>query len=119
MLNLLEKRFYKDGFAVHLATNGKHALQKLSAGLKPDLVITDLKTRFMGGLELIQTLRRIGLSVPVIVITGFAERQVIDAAAQHGVHKVFVKPFQPSQLVVAAREALGVEAVPNPTPLAA
>jgi two-component system chemotaxis response regulator CheY len=46
-----------NGFRVETAGDGVQALTKLKAGVKPDLIITDINMPNMGGLELIKNVR--------------------------------------------------------------
>jgi len=48
------KSTLSDGwFQVETANNGQLALDKLKAGFKPDLILTDINMPVMGGLEMI------------------------------------------------------------------
>lgn len=57
------------GYEVAVAGNGLEAMEKLSAG-KYDLLISDIGMPKMGGHELVQSLRRAGNNIPVILIAG-------------------------------------------------
>ncbi len=60
------------GYQVVPATSGHDALQIIEE--QPfDLVITDYKMAPINGLELIATLRKRGFTVPVILLSGFAD----------------------------------------------
>lgn len=45
------------GFKVESAQDGSQALARLKAGVKPDLIITDINMPNMGGLEFIRAAR--------------------------------------------------------------
>lgn len=50
------------------AMNGRFALQKLER-CKPDIIILDLEMPEMGGLEFLQERKRLGIDIPVIVLS--------------------------------------------------
>jgi len=59
------------GFTVQAASDGREALQKL-AGMRVDLLVTDLEMPRMGGLELIAELKQGTRTtrIPIIIVTG-------------------------------------------------
>lgn len=83
------------------AENGEKA-EKIAAGLKPDLIITDIRLPGMDGLEL---LRR--LNPPAsLVITGFDQFQYARDALRIGVVDFLLKPIDDEELDAALRKAL-------------
>jgi CheY-like chemotaxis protein len=60
------------GYRVVTANSGVDALKRVSEQLF-DLVVTDYKMSPIDGLELIGELRKRGLSIPIILLSGFAE----------------------------------------------
>jgi response regulator NasT len=72
---------------------------------RPDLAILDVK---MPGLDGIQAARRITQEhrVPVLVLTAFSQRDLIEEAREAGVAAYLVKPFQRAELVPAIDIAL-------------
>ena len=59
------------GHEVIEASGGAEAIAKLSAGLRPDVVITDYKMPRMDGAELADRVRQSLPSVPILLITGY------------------------------------------------
>jgi len=51
-----------------------------------DCVITDLRMPELGGLELIELLRRSDRAVPIVVVTGYADEQSFSRARDLDVH---------------------------------
>ena len=69
LANLLEAA----GYRVIAVTSSTAALEAWErARHRLDLVVTDLAIPGMNGLELVRTLRADGLSVPVVVVSGYA-----------------------------------------------
>jgi CheY-like chemotaxis protein len=58
----------------------------------------------MGGLEMARAAKEIAPSVPVVVVTGWAEREDIARARGREVDAVLVKPVDPEQLTNAVSE---------------
>lgn len=84
---------------VSTAENGKQALQIL--GSKPaHLVISDYNMPEMDGLQLLHYLRATPKTQKVgfVLITGRAERQIIEHGKKLGMNNYLKKPFQPDEL---------------------
>lgn len=98
---MLENKLSKLGFRVAIAANGLHALQKVRANEKYDLIICDLKMPGMSGLDFLKAIRsdeRLR-ELPVLLITGYPEKQKIMDVVRTGVNRVLLKPFKHTQLV--------------------
>ena len=72
---------------------------------QPDLVILDVK---MPGIDGIEAARRITaeMRVPVLILTAFSQRNLIEDARDAGVAAYLVKPFQRGELVPAIEVAV-------------
>jgi two-component system chemotaxis response regulator CheY len=57
MLMSVKNSLSLGGYQVETADNGQAAIDKLNAGLKPSLIITDINMPVMGGLEMIGKVR--------------------------------------------------------------
>lgn len=93
------------GWAVHSVASGREALRILSER-SVHVVVTDLAMPGMGGLEMVHAARAIAPSVPVLVVTGFADGEEIDAARSWAVAAVLVKPVDPARLTEAVASVL-------------
>lgn len=75
-----------------------------------DLVITDWKMQPRDGLDFVRTLRRKPTSptafIPVIMLSGYSDRQRIAEATAAGVDTFLVKPFTAASLAGALSETL-------------
>lgn len=71
----------------------------------PDLAILDIK---MPGIDGIEAARRITSQhrVPVLILTAFSQRNLIEEARDAGVAAYLVKPFQRGELIPAIEVAL-------------
>jgi two-component system response regulator FixJ len=73
---------------------------------EPGCVLTDLQMPQMSGLELLGRLREAGMALPVIVMTGRAERRMAEEAVRQGAAAFVHKPFGPDDIVAAVRLAI-------------
>ena len=85
------------GYAVVSAADGAEGLRRL-AEHPVDVVVTDVGMPGMGGLEVARAAKKIAPRVPVVVVTGYGERDDITAARGHEVDAVLVKPIDPDHL---------------------
>jgi len=77
MVMSLKSTLTMNGFQAESAGNGREALDKLTAGLKPDLIVTDINMPVMGGMDLIRHVRAIpGLKfIPILTLTTESEKR--------------------------------------------
>ncbi|MBK9305833.1 MAG: response regulator [Nitrospira sp.] len=89
------------GFTVIQAEDGKDAVKKVSAGMKLDIVVTDLNMPEMDGIALIKELRKLTTFkfTPILMLTteSAAEKKV--AGKEAGATGWIVKPFNPEVLL--------------------
>ena len=69
-----------------------------------DVVVTDVGMPGMGGLEMARAAKAIAPTVPVVVVTGWAEREDITSARGKHVDAVLIKPVDPDALAQAVAE---------------
>jgi two-component system chemotaxis response regulator CheY len=91
-----------DGFGVRQvesAADGPTALQKIAAW-PVHLVISDMNMPGMNGLQLLHALRSAPQTrgVGFLLITGKADREIIEHGKQLGMNNFLKKPFQPDEL---------------------
>ena len=95
----------KEGFEVQSCEDGKEALRWMERE-KPDLILLDLRMPEVSGLEFLQTIRKKGLEVPVIVITAYASLDSAVKAKKEGAFDYLSKPFKLEMLRQKIKEAL-------------
>lgn len=88
------------GFRVVAAATGTEALDALVRHTV-DVVVTDIGMPGVGGMEVARAAKRVAPAVPVLVVTGYAEREDITAARGREVDSVLVKPVDPDVLTAA------------------
>jgi two-component system OmpR family response regulator len=99
------------GHEVLAAASGPEGLRALSE--QPvDVVVTDVGMPGMGGLEVARAAKAIAPGVPVVLVTGFAERADVAQARGREVDAVLVKPVDPDALAAAVAGAARARARP-------
>ena len=98
------------GHAVTEAADGQEALESLTEGEVPDLLITDQLMPRMNGLQLIRELRARPepeiAALPVIMLTSKSSEQDIIEGLEAGLDDYISKPFSPDELAARVRTVL-------------
>ena len=81
------------------ADNGQRAIE-LVEELSPDVVLMDISMPVMDGLSATRSISERSLA-PVVILTAFSQRDLIDQATQAGAMSYIVKPFSETDLVPA------------------
>lgn len=81
------------------ADNGQRAID-LVEELSPDVVLMDISMPIMDGLSATRSIAERSLA-PVVILTAFSQRDLIDQATQAGAMSYIVKPFSETDLVPA------------------
>ncbi|NJN69402.1 MAG: response regulator [Nitrospira sp.] len=89
------------GFTVIEAEDGKDAVNKVTAGMKLDVVVTDLNMPEMDGIALIKELRRLSAFkfTPILMLTTESAAEKKLAGKEAGATGWIVKPFNPEVLL--------------------
>jgi AmiR/NasT family two-component response regulator len=101
----LREMLEEEGYVVAgEASDGETAVQ-LAEQLKPELVIMDVK---MPGLDGISAAERITANqvAPVIILTAFSQRDLVQRASEAGAMAYLIKPFTKADLVPAIEVAV-------------
>ncbi len=80
-------------YEFHFASNGKEALEKVSSGLKIDVMLVDIRMPEMDGLTLIEKLNEQGIPANVIIVSAYADIPNIRKAMNEGAYDLLVKPI--------------------------
>jgi len=108
MLMSLKTTLSLGGFAVETANNGQAAIDKLKAGLKPSLIVTDINMPVMGGLEMIGKVRALPgcRFFPILTLTTESEAAKRDEGRRLGATGWLVKPISGDNLLKVIKQLL-------------
>jgi FixJ family two-component response regulator len=73
----------------------------------------DYKMADIDGLELAQRLRRLDVSTPIVMITGYPDENISAKANSAGVRQVLLKPNLEENLVECVRNAIDAGGAPS------
>jgi DNA-binding response OmpR family regulator len=103
----LEKGLRANGYATTLADDGEKA-QRLGLTEEFDLLILDMGLPEREGLHVLQELRARGKKMPILVLTGRPERDVV-TCLESGADDYMQKPFRFDELIARVRTRLRKE----------
>jgi len=108
MLASLKATLSMNGYTVATANQGRMALDMLAAGLKPDLIVTDINMPVMGGIELIKNIRTMQMLkfTPILTLTTEGDTEIRNQGKQAGATGWIVKPCSGNNLVAVIRKVL-------------
>jgi response regulator NasT len=84
--------------------DGKSAVN-LARELKPDVVLMDIKMPDLDGIEAAKILTEEQIA-PVVLLTAYSQKELVDRAKEAGVVGYLVKPFREADLLPAIEVAL-------------
>lgn len=99
----------EENYDIRLAAGGQEALELIDQKL-PDLIVLDLVMPGMDGWEVLRQLRRTGVKAKtrVLCLTGKTSERDYLQGWKLGVDDYLTKPFEPDDLLEAARQALSM-----------
>lgn len=95
------------GFSVISCEKAGDAITKLKENEnRVDVVLSDIRMPGVSGIELLEKIRDLNISVPVILMTGYAELDVAISAMGIGAFDFIIKPYKADLLVHALEMAV-------------
>jgi len=77
----------------------------LARSLQPDLVVMDIKMPKLDGIQAAEVLTQERIS-PVLLLTAYSDRELVDRAREAGVVAYLIKPFREADLLPAIEVAI-------------
>jgi DNA-binding NtrC family response regulator len=102
----IQKVLEREGHTVHAAENVDSALAALDTQ-RFDLVVCDYRMPGKTGLDLLIELKRRQASVPVLMISAYADALAEEAIMQLGALELMKKPIRRRELVTRAASVMG------------
>ncbi|MGV1099616.1 response regulator [Thiovibrio sp. JS02] len=90
------------GFNVLMASNGRDAweqVRKQPSSQAISLIITDFKMPELDGIGLIDKLQEAGIAIPIMVITGYGDNELMLQLRRRGCAAYIDKPFIPEEVL--------------------
>ncbi len=93
LLDMYALKFSQNNFAVHTASNGVQAIEKLKAGLNPEVILTDIMMPEMDGFEMLETINKenIAPNSLKLVLSNRSQQEDVDRGNTLGVVGYIVK----------------------------
>ncbi|MBD0694906.1 ANTAR domain-containing response regulator [Streptomyces sp. CBMA123] len=101
----LKEMLEEEGYTVVGEAGDGATAVRLVEELKPDLAIFDVKMPVLDGLSAAEQIHEQHLA-PVLMLTAFSQRELVDRARDAGAMAYIVKPFSKSDLVPAIEMAV-------------
>ncbi|MGG3569870.1 response regulator [Priestia megaterium] len=105
---LLTEVLQKEGYTTFQAANGFQAID-ITKEQAPDLVLLDMKTPGMDGIEILKRLKQHDETIKVIIMTAYGELDMIQEAKDLGALTHFAKPFDIDEIRKVVREYIPVK----------
>jgi two-component system chemotaxis response regulator CheY len=106
MLMSVEIMLGETNLAVHKAESGEQALELLSGGLKPSMILTDLNMGALSGIDLVRAARQLpGLGfTPIVLLTTESAQDMRNVAKAAGATGWLTKPVEADALLKIVRK---------------
>jgi DNA-binding NtrC family response regulator len=103
---LLARVLSARGWTVEQLEDGKQAVERVTAGVAPDLVISDIRMAEVDGLAVVEAFRRGAPATPVILVTAFGNVDGAVEAISRGAFDYISKPYDVDAVQHTAARAL-------------
>jgi len=112
MRELLQETLSGEGYELLTATDGKDALKQV-LGLRPDLILLDIRMPKLDGVTLCKALRvyKETQSIPIIMLTALSSRDRLEECMAAGADDFVGKPFDVVELRMRVRAMLKLKQV--------
>ena len=101
----LKEMLEEEGYSVVGEAGDGETAVKLTGELRPDLVILDVKMPVLDGISAAERIAGEKLA-PVLMLTAFSQRELVERARDAGAMAYLVKPFSKSDVVPAIEMAV-------------
>ena len=107
---LFRQRFRREvrqgTYAMHFANSGEEALEKLTGGIEPTLIVilSDINMPGMDGLALLREIKARRPDLPVMMVTAYGDDERRRVAEEYGAAQFITKPVDFDLLKAQLRE---------------
>jgi len=103
MLRYIRTLLEVDEYTVETASTGEEALQRVQAGLRPDLVLMDLLMPGIDGLQTLEQLRQIQPGVKVVMLSCVSDTRKVVQAIRLGAHDYLTSAWVKISRIIPVR----------------
>ena len=96
----------KSGYEVMTACDGSEALAVMSGEDPVELILMDVTMPVMDGSVAARELRGRGVLIPIVLMSGYAEEELVNRGVLAHVDGFLKKPFEVTELLAAVRDRL-------------
>jgi CheY-like chemotaxis protein len=104
------RREMREGiYVIHFANSGEMALEQLSSGIEPTLIVilSDINMPGMDGLHLLEAIKQRFPDIPVMIVTAYGDDERRRRASELGAAEFLTKPVDFDALKAQLRELPG------------
>lgn len=103
LTELLQLELDVEGYDVDIACDGASGLVKARSEPAPDLIVLDWNLPDFSGVDICQRIRRSGVTIPILMLTGHDDIADRVTALDAGVDDYLIKPFSIEELMARLR----------------
>ena len=113
---MFRQRFRREArqgtYVLHFAASGEDALDRLSNGVRPELIVilSDINMPGMDGLTLLREIKQCRPGLPVMMVTAYGDDERRRQAADAGAFQFLTKPVDFDVLKAELRRLAGASA---------
>ena len=112
MVYIIKDALQHEGYEVSTAGDGATGIQLVSIK-HPDLVIADVMMPGMDGFSMLESIRRIGYNMPVLILTARTDTEDLLQGYDKGANDYIRKPFVLAELMARVRAHLRFRKMDN------
>jgi two-component system, response regulator PdtaR len=101
----LKEMLEEEGYVVAGEAGDGRTAVELATSLRPDLVILDIKMPILDGISAAEQIAALRFT-PVVILTAFSQRDLVERARDSGAMAYLVKPFTKADLIPAIEMAV-------------
>ncbi|MBE9467904.1 MAG: PglZ domain-containing protein [Bacteroidetes bacterium] len=92
-------------YLVETANNGNEAIEFVKKG-KFDIILLDENMPGMSGIETLNEIKKLNVSIPVVMITKSEEEYIMDEAIGSKISDYLIKPVNPKQILLSIKKII-------------
>jgi len=112
ILKMISVNLSLEGYKIITASDGESALTLFNE-YSPDLIILDIMMPGIDGFEVIDRIRKLGSSIPIIILSGRDDINSLRDALEKGADDYINKPFNIHLLLARVRSKIRRSAYPK------